>query len=169
MPHEKSLKYAWEPRNDDWFCPPPSIVLKIFDHWGDVLICLLINTSAPSHWLKSVAWPVGPVLKFRDIPDCLSTTKPQNVNIMETAGFHSFIGLFRFTITFSRCPHIARARLSGQRLYKTKYALQMVLNWQVNKSQVSTHISLLDLFRQHFCHEIRWKPAVLYLHVKQMQ
>ena len=37
---------------------------------GDVLICLLINTSAPSHWLKSVAWPVGPVLKFRDIPDC---------------------------------------------------------------------------------------------------
>ena len=42
-----------------------------FDHWGDVLICLLINTSAPSHWLKSVAWPVGPVLKFRDILDCL--------------------------------------------------------------------------------------------------
>ena len=99
----------------------------------------------------------------------LSTTKPQNVNIMETTGFHSFIGLFRFTITFSRCPQIARASLSGQRLYKTKYALQMVLNWQVNKSQVSTHISLLDLFRQHFCHEIRWKPAVLYLHVKQMQ
>ena len=31
----------------------------------------LINTSAPSHWLKSVAWPVGPVLKFRDIPDWL--------------------------------------------------------------------------------------------------
>ena len=29
--------------------------LKIFDHWGDVLICLLINTSTPSHWLKSVA------------------------------------------------------------------------------------------------------------------
>ena len=27
----------------------------IFDHWGDVLICLLLNTSAPSHWLKSVA------------------------------------------------------------------------------------------------------------------
>ena len=24
-------------------------------YWGDVLICLLINTSAPSHWLKSVA------------------------------------------------------------------------------------------------------------------
>ena len=44
---------------------------KIFDHWGDVLICLLINTSAPSHWLKSVAWSAGPVLKFRDIPDCL--------------------------------------------------------------------------------------------------
>ena len=39
---------------------------KIFDHWVDVLI----NTSAPSHWLNSVAWPVGPVLKFRDIPDC---------------------------------------------------------------------------------------------------
>ena len=43
---------------------------EMFDHWGDVLICLLINTSAPSHWLKSGAWPVGPVLKFRDIPDC---------------------------------------------------------------------------------------------------
>ena len=38
-------------------------------HCGDVLICLLINTSAPSHWLKSVAWSAGPVLKFRDIPD----------------------------------------------------------------------------------------------------
>ena len=24
----------------------------------------------PSHWLKSGTWPVGPVLKFRDIPDC---------------------------------------------------------------------------------------------------
>ena len=44
---------------------------KIFDHWGDVLICLLTNTSAPSHWLKSVEWPVGPVLKFRDISDWL--------------------------------------------------------------------------------------------------
>ena len=99
----------------------------------------------------------------------LSTTKPQNVNIIETAGFHSFIGLFRFTITFSRCPQIAKASLGGQCLYKTKYALQMVLNWQVNKRQVSTHISLLDLFRQHFCHEIRWKPALLYLPVKQMQ
>ena len=43
------------------------ITAAMFDH---VLICLLINTSAPSHWLKSVAWPVGPVLKFRDIPDC---------------------------------------------------------------------------------------------------
>ena len=30
-----------------------------------------INASAPSHWLSSVAWPVGPVLKFRDILDCL--------------------------------------------------------------------------------------------------
>ena len=27
---------------------------KIFDLWGDVLICLLVNKSAPSHWLKSV-------------------------------------------------------------------------------------------------------------------
>ena len=44
-------------------------VMKIFDRWGDVLICVLINTSTPSHWLKSVTWPVGPVLKFRDIPD----------------------------------------------------------------------------------------------------
>ena len=70
MPHEKSLKYAWEPRNDNWFCLPPSVVLKILDHWGDVLICFLINTSARSHWLKNVALPVGPVLKFRDIPDC---------------------------------------------------------------------------------------------------
>ena len=43
---------------------------KFYDRWGDVLICLLINTSEPSHWLKSVAWPVGPVLKLRDIPDC---------------------------------------------------------------------------------------------------
>ena len=37
--------------------PPLS---KNFDHWVDVLI----STSAPSHWLNSVAWPVGPVLKF---------------------------------------------------------------------------------------------------------
>ena len=41
--------------------------MKIFDQHVDVLICVLINTSTPSHWLKSVAWPVGPVLKFRDI------------------------------------------------------------------------------------------------------
>ena len=47
----------------------PSVFLKIFELWGDVLIRLLISTSAPSHWLKSVAWPAGPVLKFRDIPD----------------------------------------------------------------------------------------------------
>ena len=33
---------------------------KNFDHWVDVLI----STSAPSHCLNSVAWPVGPVLKF---------------------------------------------------------------------------------------------------------
>ena len=45
-------------------CP---LFLKVFDHWGDVLICLLINTSLPSHWLKSVSCPIGPVLKFRDI------------------------------------------------------------------------------------------------------
>ena len=76
MPHEKSLKYAWKPWNDDWFCPTLSVVLKIFDHWGDVLICLLINTSTSSHWLKSVAWPVGPVLKFRDIPDCVMAWLP---------------------------------------------------------------------------------------------
>ena len=30
-------------------------VVKIFDQHVDVLICILINTSAPSHWLKSVA------------------------------------------------------------------------------------------------------------------
>ena len=47
-------------------CATPFAVVKIFHHRGDVLI----NTSAPSHWLKSVASPVGPVLKFRDIPDC---------------------------------------------------------------------------------------------------
>ena len=48
--------------------------------------------------------------------------------LIETAGFHSFIGLFRFTITFSHCPQIAKASLGGQCLYITKYALQMVLN-----------------------------------------
>ena len=37
--------------------PPLS---KNFDHWVDVLI----STSAPSHWLNSVALPVGSVLKF---------------------------------------------------------------------------------------------------------
>ena len=36
-----SVRRVW---NDDWFCRNPSAVLKIFDHWGDVLICLLINT-----------------------------------------------------------------------------------------------------------------------------
>ena len=35
--------------------------VRCFDHCGDVLICLLINTNARSHWLKSVAWPVGPI------------------------------------------------------------------------------------------------------------
>ena len=58
----------WIPRSKTRTFSTP--VLKIFDHWGDVFICLSINTSAPSHWLKSVAWPVGPVLKFRDIPEC---------------------------------------------------------------------------------------------------
>ena len=48
------------------------ITAAMFDH---VLICLLINTSAPSHWFKSVAWPVGPVLKFRDIPDCWTSSR----------------------------------------------------------------------------------------------
>ena len=33
-----------------------------------------------------------------------------------------------YNITFSRCPQIAKASLGGQCLYKTKYALQMVLN-----------------------------------------
>ena len=47
----------------DYLCSP---LWKMFDHWVDVWI----NTSAPSHWLNSVAWPVGHVLKFRDIPDC---------------------------------------------------------------------------------------------------
>ena len=47
-------------------------ILIIFDQHVDVLICVLINPSVPSHWLKTVAWPVGPVLKFRDIPDCWS-------------------------------------------------------------------------------------------------
>ena len=55
------LSWFWPERAFIWFCPTPSAVLKIFDHWPDVLICLLINTSAPSHWLKSAAWPVGPV------------------------------------------------------------------------------------------------------------
>ena len=50
-------------------CPTPSAVVKIFYHRGDVLICVLINTSAPSHCLKSILRPVGPVLKFWDIPD----------------------------------------------------------------------------------------------------
>ena len=40
---------------------------RIVKNWVDVLI----NTSAPSHQLNSVAWPVRPVLSFRDIPDWL--------------------------------------------------------------------------------------------------
>ena len=31
-----------------------------------ILICVLIHTSAPSYWLKSVAWPVGHVIKFTE-------------------------------------------------------------------------------------------------------
>ena len=49
-------------------CP---LVVKIFDHLVDVLI----NTSPPSTWLNSVAWPFGPVLKFRDIADCWSVCR----------------------------------------------------------------------------------------------
>ena len=64
----------------------------MFDHWVDVLI----NTIAPPHWLNSVAWPVDPVLKFRDIPDCLQkclcsqhfSTSLQLQNITE---FFSFV------------------------------------------------------------------------------
>ena len=56
----------------------------------------------------------------------LFTTKPQNVDKVETTGFHSFIGLFRFTILFSYCPQTAKASLGGQCLYKTIKALQMV-------------------------------------------
>ena len=48
----------------------------------------------------------------------LSTTNPKNVNMIETTGFPSFIGLFRFTIIlFSRYPQIAKASLGGQCLY----------------------------------------------------
>ena len=48
----------------------------------------------------------------------LSTTNPKNVNMTEITGFHSFIGLFRFTIIlFSRYPQIAKASLGGQCLY----------------------------------------------------
>ena len=72
MPHEKSSKYSWEPRNDDWFCLPPSVVLKIFDPPGRCFDLFVDkHKRAFSFWLKSVAWPVGPVLKFRDIPDCV--------------------------------------------------------------------------------------------------
>ena len=64
-------------------------------------ICLLINTSAPSHWLKRVAWPVGPVLKFRDIPDWWRFfAYSQNIDFTE-----SFISLYFTkkvsTVTFS--------------------------------------------------------------------
>ena len=50
------------------------IFLRLFmRHTQFFFICLLIKhkrAGAPSHWLKSVAWPVGPVFKFRDNPDC---------------------------------------------------------------------------------------------------
>ena len=56
-----------------------------------------------------------------------------------------FIGLFRFTVLFSHCPQIAEASsLGGQCLYKTKYVLQMVLNWQFNKS----YLSLYNLYKR---------------------
>ena len=41
---------------------------------------------------------------------------------------HHFIGLFTFTILFSHNPQIAKASLGEQCLYKTKKALQMVIN-----------------------------------------
>ena len=78
----KSPKNMPESRNDVWFCPTPFAVLKIFDHWGDVLICLLINTNAPSHWLKSVTCPVGPALKFRDISDWLHNRSNDVYSVM---------------------------------------------------------------------------------------
>ena len=65
----KSLKNMPESLETMTDCPTPSAVVKIFNHRGDVLICVLINTSAPSHCLKSIMRPVGPVLKFWDIPD----------------------------------------------------------------------------------------------------
>ena len=40
----------------------------------------------------------------------------------------TFIGLFRFTILLSHNPQIAKASLGEQCLYKTKKALQMVIN-----------------------------------------
>ena len=123
------------------------------------------------HWIRIASIVLCFVLQRTPTNENNGGTEWRGIQqfLIETAGFHSFIGLFRFTITFSRCPQIAKASLGGQCLYKTKYALQMVLNWQVNKSQVSTHISFLVLFRQHACHEISCKPAVLYLPVKQMQ
>ena len=46
-------------------CLAPSATVKIFEHLVDVLV----NTSMPSHWLNSVAWPVCRVPKFRNNPD----------------------------------------------------------------------------------------------------
>ena len=40
----------------------------------------------------------------------------------------TFIGFFRFTVLFSHNPQIAKASLGEQCLYKTKKALQMVIN-----------------------------------------
>ena len=52
---------------------------KNFDHWANGWI----NTRAPSHWLNSVARPVGPVLKFRDILalEQQPRTKPVETNL----------------------------------------------------------------------------------------
>ena len=46
-------------------CLAPSATVKIFEH----LVDILVNTSMPSHWLNSVAWPVCRVPKFRNNPD----------------------------------------------------------------------------------------------------
>ena len=45
------------------------LLWKFFITGGDVLTCVLINTSAPSHWLKVSRDQLALSLKFRDIPD----------------------------------------------------------------------------------------------------
>ena len=103
---------------------------KIFNHWGDVLICLLINTSAPSHWLKSVAWPVGPVLKFRDIPDWsvnsrLPSQSERAKNTISTNWYHySFKIFFRFWL--AKIPLI----IHHDQLLSTKFGrISRYVNW----------------------------------------